>query len=453
MFRKTAVLLLCGVIFLLSGCSLVTDGEYVSSSTHIPTGSGEHTETERSAEVSNYAQLYETINMLVEDCIEYATIQFVSYPGNMESDLSDVCLSVARDTPLGAYAVYYIDYSLNRIVSYYEADVTVVYKRTQEEMESVEVFQELDTLQESMRLAMSARQDRIAFLVEEGELSEESIVQVMESAYYSSPETILYFPKYTVDFYPEEGANSIVEVTFTFPYTATTAATRVEEMSLAAEEIINRIEAGNVSDQIEQMCSILREEVTYDEERVSSDYSRWYNSYTAYGALVLNRATGEGYAMAMKVMCDKMGIECYVVRGSLDNVNHAWNIIRLENGELYHVDSSAYDGVELFWNDQEIEDSYVWDTTAYPVCAGESMNGISTTSQSAGTASPGFGGEQPQGEAPQQPQEGEEPQEPEEGEGETESPPEEGSISEPDNGDGDAPAQEETESQQEQQGE
>ena len=447
MFKKAAAMLLCGAIFLLAGCSLVTDGEYASSSVHIPTGSGGNVEAERSAEVSNYAQLYETINMLVEDCIEYATIQFVSYPGNMERDLSSVCLSVARDTPLGAYAVYYIDYSLNRIVSYYEADVTVVYKRTQEEMESVEVFQEMDTLQESMRLAMSSREERIAFLVEEGELGQESIVQVMENAYYSSPETVLYFPKYTIDFYPEEGADSIVEVTFTFPYTATTAATRLEEMSLAAEEIINRLEAGNVSEQIEQMCSILRDRVTYDEERVNSDYSRWYNSYTAYGALVLERAAGEGYAMAVKAMCDKMGIECYVVLGSRDNVNHAWNMIRLENGEFYHVDSSSYNGVELFWNDQEISDSYVWDTELYPMCAGESMNTSHGAAPDSGTQpSNSSDGGEPQEETPQRPQE-EEPQEPEEGEEETENPPEESVDDEPETGDDEGQDQEETQPQ------
>ncbi len=434
MSRRITAAFICAVMLLLTGCSLVTDGEYTDSSAHVPSGT-EEPEAERTVEVSNYSQLYDEILGLVQDCIEHAAVQFVSYQGDIESDISEVCLSVARDTPIGDYAVYYIDYNVNKIVSYYEADVTVSYRRTQEEIESLFKFQDTETLEESLRLAMENREEHTAFLVEDGQVSLELVESLMEQAYYDNPGTILYFPKYSISFYPEEGDEYIVDVTLSFPYTASTAASRLQQMNLRAEEIISSVDQTvGVSDQVRQLCGILSQAVTFDEERANSDnYSRWYSSFTAYGALVNGRAAGEGYAMALKLMCDKMGIECIVVRGSLDGRTHAWNLVRLENGELYHVDSSMYqEDRELFWNDSQIGDSYSWDTSAYPECSGPSL--YSTTTYSESGTEPGT---QEPAEIPPEPETPEEPQDPsddpveEPGEGDItpETPPEDGGES------------------------
>jgi len=68
---------------------------------------------------------------------------------------------------------------------------------------------------------------------------------------------------------------------------------------------------------------------------------------SAYGALVENKASCEGYARAMKIMMDALGIPCYLLGGSASDddgrtENHMWNIIAI-NGEYYHVD--------LTWDD------------------------------------------------------------------------------------------------------
>ena len=66
--------------------------------------------------------------------------------------------------------------------------------------------------------------------------------------------------------------------------------------------------------------------------------------FTAYGVFVDKVAVCQGYALAYKLLCDKAGIECYMVTSG--SMNHAWNIIKLGN-HYYQLDAT--------WNDP------VWD--------------------------------------------------------------------------------------------
>ncbi len=81
------------------------------------------------------------------------------------------------------------------------------------------------------------------------------------------------------------------------------------------------------------------------------DYENYLNnsipvqSYSAYGALVNRLAVCQGYALAYKLLCNKVGIECFMVTS--DKMNHAWNLIRL--GESYYQ-------VDVTWDDP------VWDS-------------------------------------------------------------------------------------------
>lgn len=78
------------------------------------------------------------------------------------------------------------------------------------------------------------------------------------------------------------------------------------------------------------------------------DYDNYLNgtipgtSYSAYGVLVDGTAVCQGYALAYKLLLNKVGIECYMVTS--DSMNHAWNLIVLD-GEYYQVDTTWDDPV------------------------------------------------------------------------------------------------------------
>ncbi len=66
------------------------------------------------------------------------------------------------------------------------------------------------------------------------------------------------------------------------------------------------------------------------------------NCDSAYGALIKGVAKCTGYADAYALLCQLADIPCY----RLTSGRHAWNIVKLEDGEWYEVDCTNDDGTD-----------------------------------------------------------------------------------------------------------
>lgn len=63
--------------------------------------------------------------------------------------------------------------------------------------------------------------------------------------------------------------------------------------------------------------------------------------HNAYGVLVKGIGVCESYAKAMYELLTTVGIECKYVTGNLEgNVGHAWNMVKLDDGQWYNVDAT-----------------------------------------------------------------------------------------------------------------
>lgn len=60
---------------------------------------------------------------------------------------------------------------------------------------------------------------------------------------------------------------------------------------------------------------------------------------SAYSALVYGRTVCAGYARAFQYILQQLKIPCYYVTGYAGQ-NHAWNIVKLDDGQYYNVDST-----------------------------------------------------------------------------------------------------------------
>jgi len=65
-------------------------------------------------------------------------------------------------------------------------------------------------------------------------------------------------------------------------------------------------------------------------------------SHTAAGAFIEGKCVCDGYAQAMCIMLYGLGMDVYFV--SSDQINHAWNIVRVD-GNYYHVDATWDDPI------------------------------------------------------------------------------------------------------------
>ncbi len=72
-------------------------------------------------------------------------------------------------------------------------------------------------------------------------------------------------------------------------------------------------------------------------------------SYTAYGILCLGVGVCSGYAQAVSLLLNKVGVENKIisgsVKGAIENPDHAWNLVKIQ-GEWYHMDVTWDDTIK-----------------------------------------------------------------------------------------------------------
>ncbi|WP_026658654.1 leucine-rich repeat protein [Butyrivibrio sp. AC2005] len=90
------------------------------------------------------------------------------------------------------------------------------------------------------------------------------------------------------------------------------------------------------------------------------------NKQIAYGALIEKKAVCEGYARAYALLCHMGGVENVLQYGHAMGIDHAWNIVKLQDNQWYEVDCTWDDdgdgnppAYEFFLiTNQEMESKY-----------------------------------------------------------------------------------------------
>jgi len=131
-------------------------------------------------------------------------------------------------------------------------------------------------------------------------------------------------------------------------------------MNQLANEIIEEIITDEMTDadKVKTLHDYLAKHITYDPNPIAENDFKDI-SHTAYGALIDGVAVCDGYAEAYKYLLDKVGIENVLIFGESDEngdfagaVNHAWNLIKIED-VYYHYD--------LTWADDDLNNVIVYD--------------------------------------------------------------------------------------------
>lgn len=354
---------------ILSGCSVITDGEYRYSEPH-SSSPPRYSDASAVIELASRDELDAVLLDLVERHLSYGRLRFTSYGGDVRSDLADACVKLTGSEPLGAFSVYYVNYSLDLIVSQYEADVSITYKRTAAECAALGEISG-DELPSAIEDALIKRTVSIAFYCDDPDFDSAALDAELDGLYFSAS-SLLYRPEGELISYPASGEKRICEIVFTYPYSYQETASRLSQVELAIDEILDGTDELEGEELISAAALRLAEYAEFDfEKEQAGEYSPWAQAYTAYGALVQRKAAGEGFALAMKRILARRGLDCIVVRGELDGVPHSWNIVYLDSGEPRHIDVSLVDpeaGELGFYTDGELGDGYSW-SGDYPVCS------------------------------------------------------------------------------------
>ena len=345
--KKRIAALTLALTLALTGCTSLLEREYFDISRYEPVSVGENSLS--ALRVETYQGLVNAILYLVSEGAEQGVLNLHNYNRDVADDLARACREVVQEDPLGAYAVDYIRHDFSRIVSYYEVNIYISYRRTPEQIDSIVRVTGSSAIRQALSQTLSTFSPETVLRVSYFSEDEDYILNLANQAYYDAPATAMGMPEIAVSVYPATGYQKIVEVTLNYPDSPAVLRRRSQELNSLSPEF------GSTP---EELYTALQESLTVDMRSGGN---------TAHAALIGGTANSEGAALAYKLLCDHAGLSCTVVRGQLDGQPHFWNIVSLD-GVYCHLDLSF----GLFaLTDAELTEAgaYQWDLAEYPSCA------------------------------------------------------------------------------------
>ena len=142
------------------------------------------------------------------------------------------------------------------------------------------------------------------------------------------------------------------QYTFTYtPYTEyfdtiwfTTAAQEAALTNYIQNTVLPQLSLGGKTtyQKVQAIYNWITANVKYDYSHLSDP--TYLPQYTAYAAAVQKKAVCQGYANLFYRLANDAGVDCRIITGKAYNsdgtADHAWNIVRMENGKYYCLDAT-----------------------------------------------------------------------------------------------------------------
>ena len=346
------------LLLTLTGCSLAPD-EYLYITPHVDSSSQSNPSDAVVAE--NYLSLKNAILSMVRTGQTEGIIHVTNYDGSVEEDLAEAAYEVSKLDPLGAYAVDYMTHSCAQIVSYYEIQIDITFRRTAQEIAEIISVSTQKQLEERLQQAIDRTDDRLTLRLTGYRDQEQNVPAFVEEYCTANPGTVMEVPSLSVSIYPESGSIRIMEIDFNYtnpPEVLQSMQKAVQESIDGAAEYIRYRETD--WDKSQLLFTYLMERFQYSDAETTTPL---------YDALCSGVADPVGLAQAWQLICDRAGVECYTVSGMREGEAYLWNIVRLD-GYYRHVDLARC-ALELndlvFWSDNDMSE-YYWNTDVFPAC-------------------------------------------------------------------------------------
>ena len=414
--RLLIILLAAAILAPLCACANILEGDTVSDKPHIDTSVP--SSQPDTIEVSSYDELQSLIMEMIREHRGSAVFGLSAFDdSDVAASVERICKSIAFDSAFGEYCVYYINSEVSQIVSRYEAKVTVNYRHTKSEIDGVVTTYSQRYLRSALLETLEKRSDYITFLTNMNMVTEDYIADTIEELYISNPLTIVTLPKAAVNTFSGNGeGDRVIEISLDYVFTESLLDSMSRSINSAVDQIVDTVAEDTDALMLLSLCEKLIAHSDFDiDSAADPNFTERDVAATAFGALANRSATSEGFALAYKALCDKLGLDCRVVPGRFNNAPHYWNIVYID-GDYYHVDPLMchINGIETAFlrSDADIISNYWWNTQDYPPCMGPLTYNIITNNeppegQDQNGEQPGETTGQPEGQSPDEPAENE----------------------------------------------
>lgn len=359
-----AELLLC---LLLCGCKRIYPNEYLKLTEHKAPYAYKNDSSDGQNDavptpvVSDYYALRSALSGFVTEGVEHAQVQMENYRGDEEQDINRVKVYLTEEDPICAYAIDYISLERKQNEDGWLITVDAVYRRSVREIESILFVRGNAAAAESMRSAMTQFQNSVTVRI--SGYSEEDFSRSLTDYCKQHPELMCVLPEITTAVYPETGNVRVVEVHFQYPNDSQD----LRNMRSEADSILSS--AYNYVRYTPEDAEKLRLIYTYFSSRFP--YLEDEQNATVYSLLCEGVGSSVCYASVVNYLCAKIGLNSWIVSGTLNGEPHDWNVIEVD-GICWHYDyeRSAVRGQEPRPMTDAQMTGYEWDTELYPACTG-----------------------------------------------------------------------------------
>lgn len=348
---KKLLLSLLAAAVLLTGCSSLLKRDYTSVTPH---NAAPATEGDPSTlRADSYQELVNALIYFISGGMEEGTVRLYTDTENVEPFLSDACLEVVQEDPLGAYCVEFIKYTVDPVVTYFQADIQITYRRTREQVASIVQATGVTAIRSELKSALVSFAPERTLRISYFEENEDFIRDLVRQAYYDAPACALGMPQVELSIYPNSGRQRIVEILLDYPQDPQKLKERQASLALALEELARDLTGRSDLPQAAAAALLPR----YDP----------LGEGFADSLLLDGHANSEGLALTYAALCQQLELPCQAAQGFLGEEVHFWNVVQSEEG-WRHIDLSAGEDFPLYTDQQLQELGYVWEDTALPAC-------------------------------------------------------------------------------------
>jgi hypothetical protein len=340
---------------LLSGCGLFSERSYSSVTTHVEQRVSEDDPSVLRAET--YQELVSAILCFVTEGTETGTVRLYQYTGDVESDLNAACKEILEEELLGVYALTDITHDYTRIVSYYECTFQLTFQHTADEIAAVSSAATTVSLREQIQQGMDRFASSLAFRTTL-RTTEEQIKDMVGDYYDQSPQLALGRPEVEVEYYQgaSDSSQRIIEVRFQYPLSVGMAQVQSDYVRSTVGQLAE-VESTRTGLWAAFQLLIGDREITK------------FGSDSVYEYLYRMSGSEEAAVMAAELLCQEMGIDCQLVRGTDEwGSEHLWLAVCVE-GNWCHLCPWMDNTMENFLrSDEEMSQAYLWEGA--PECPG-----------------------------------------------------------------------------------
>lgn len=353
------------LILLLAGCGDLYPNEYLYQAEHAaPYAFQETTSTVEETEAplpeaGEYYQLRNILRSFVLDGTEHGQVLVRNYNGDLEQDLRLMVRYLTEQDPVSAYATDYISCERREAEDGWLIQMDAVYRRSVSEISSIRSVRGREAALQAMRTALREMQSSVTLQVS-GYVQEDFAKQLTDYC-LMHPEEIPEIPEITTAVYPDWGNVRVVEVHFVYQNDRETQRSRKAETESNLSAAYNYIRyARSDLRKLQLLYSYFTSRFPDQELKAGA---------TVYTLLCQGEGDSRSFASVVRYLCERAGMEAYLVLGEREDAPYAWNIIRLED-RFVHVDfqSDALAGEGLTLRSDAEMTGYTWDAAAYPEC-------------------------------------------------------------------------------------